>query len=81
VLVNVSSIRLMVGFALSFNATSWVQQLGFFSSFAIFAGALGGVSLALPLIYFYGKRIRRWTAGQLEASLKIMDDEAKGIAL
>ena len=69
VLVNVSSIRLVVGFALSFNATTWVQQLGFIRSFAYYSAALAAASLGLPLVYIYGKRIRAWTGGRLEASV------------
>ena len=63
-LVNVSSIRLIVGFALSFNATTWIQDIGFLPSFSIYAGVLAVASLGLPLVYIYGKRLRSWTAGQ-----------------
>ena len=73
----------MVGFALSFNATTWVQDLGIFTSFAIYAGALAAASMGLPLVYFFGKRIRSWTAGRLDATVArpLDDDEAKGIPL
>lgn len=64
-LVNVSSFRLIIGFALSFNATSWVEQLGFLQSFAVYSGALALLALGLPLVYIYGKRIRAFTAGKL----------------
>lgn len=67
----------MVGFAMSFNATTWVQDLGFFNSFAVYSGALGVACLGLPLVYFYGKRIRAWTAGRLEASV-VKEVEVEG---
>lgn len=62
-LVNVSSFRCIIGFAMSFRATTWVEDLGFLGSFAIYSGVLAGFSLLLPVIFFYGKRIRQWTAG------------------
>ncbi|CAN8100481.1 unnamed protein product [Discula destructiva] len=77
VLVNVSSLRLIVGFALSFKATSWVESLGFMKSFAIYSGALAAATLGLPFVYFYGKRIRAFTGGRLDrayAREEIYDD-------
>lgn len=50
---------------MSFDATSWVEQLGFLKSFGIYSGALGIAALGWPLVYFYGKRIRAFTAGKL----------------
>ncbi|KAH8886736.1 MFS general substrate transporter [Thozetella sp. PMI_491] len=80
VLVNVSSFRLIVGFAMSFNATTWIEQLGFLESFGIYSGSLALVSLGLPFVYLYGKRIRSWTAGQLQPSLvKKIDDDGVSI--
>lgn len=66
VLVNVSSVRLMVGFALSFNTTTWVEQLGFMTNFAIYGGIMAGFGLGGIIMYIYGKRIRAWSAGRLE---------------
>ncbi|KIV98990.1 uncharacterized protein PV09_09270 [Verruconis gallopava] len=66
VLVNVSSFRCVVGFAMSFRATTWVEQRGFFGSFAIYAGVLAALTALLPLFYFYGKRFRQWTAGTIQ---------------
>lgn len=68
VLVNVASLRLVIGFAMSFDATTWVEQLGFLRSFAIYSGALAIASLGLPLVYIYGKRIRKYTSGKLDKS-------------
>ncbi|KAJ0122933.1 hypothetical protein J7T55_011394 [Diaporthe amygdali] len=67
VLVNVSSLRLVVGFALSFDSTTWIEQLGFMVNFAIYGGIMAGFALGLPIMYIYGKRIRAWTAGRLES--------------
>ncbi|KAK1965076.1 major facilitator superfamily transporter [Colletotrichum sublineola] len=79
VLVNVSSARLIVGFIMSFNVTTWIEQLGFFKNFGIYSAALAGVSMLLPIMYKYGKPMRAWTAGRLEPSVKpakvLEDDE------
>jgi hypothetical protein len=71
VLVNVSSFRCIIGFAMSFRVTTWVEQRGFLGSFAIYAGVLAAFSLLLPLIYFYGKKIRQWTAGTVKSKTSI----------
>jgi len=68
VLVNVSSFRSIIGFAMSFNATTWIEQRGFLGSFSIYATVLGVLSLFLPVMYLYGKRIRQWTAGSVKTS-------------
>ncbi|KAF1808702.1 MFS general substrate transporter [Eremomyces bilateralis CBS 781.70] len=65
VLVNVSSFRCIVGFAMSFRATTWIQARGYLGCFAIYAGILGFLTLVMPLVYIYGKRIRAWTAGNV----------------
>ncbi|KAM0273940.1 hypothetical protein ACHAQH_008112 [Verticillium albo-atrum] len=76
VLVNVSSIRLIIGFAMSFRVTDWIQDLGFLVNFGIYGGALAGFALMLPIMYIYGKRIREWTSGRLEARVvKEVDDD------
>jgi len=66
VLVNVSSSRLIIGFAMSFNVTTWVQDLGFLKSFGLYSFALAIASLGLPLVYRYGKSMRVWTAGRIQ---------------
>lgn len=84
VLINVASFRLIIGFIMSFKAVDWVQDMGFFKSFGIYSIALGIACLGLPFVYFYGKRIRMWTAGRLEPPLptgKKFDEEGAGIAL
>jgi Zn-dependent protease len=48
---------------MSFKATTWVENLGFLASFSIYAAVLAFFSLLLPIFYFYGKQMRRWTSG------------------
>ncbi len=83
-LVNASSFRLIIGFALSFNVTTWVEELGLFKCFGIYSAALGIATLGLPLVYVYGKRMRAWTGGRLEASVvtevHIIRDDKTGAA-
>ncbi|KAM7206122.1 Major facilitator superfamily domain containing protein [Naviculisporaceae sp. PSN 640] len=69
VLVNVSSFRFIVGFAMSFKVTSWIQNSGFLRTFGYYSIALVLASLGLPVVYLYGKKIRAWTAGTLEGDL------------
>lgn len=66
VLVNVSSSRLIVGFATSFDVTRWIQDIGFLRTFGFYSLGLLISCLFLPLVYIYGKRIRAWTSGRLE---------------
>lgn len=56
----------MVGFAISYDMTTWVEQLGFMANFAIYSGIMAAFALGGPIMYIYGKRIRAWTAGRLE---------------
>lgn len=81
VLVNVSSFRLIIGFAMAFDATTWVEHIGFMKCFSIYAGVQALLTLGLPLVYFYGKRIRRYTGGKLDAAyieqVTGFDEEAK----
>ncbi|KAL2876156.1 hypothetical protein SGCOL_008699 [Colletotrichum sp. CLE4] len=78
VLVNVSSSRLIIGFIMSFNVTTWIEDLGFLKNFGIYSAALAGVSMLLPVMYKYGKPMRAWTAGRLEpqvAPAKTLEDD------
>jgi MFS family permease len=65
VLVNVSSLRLIIAFFLSSQATAWIAEKGFLGTFAIYAEAIIVVSLGIPLLYFFGKKMRVWTAGRV----------------
>ncbi|KAF2096178.1 major facilitator superfamily transporter [Rhizodiscina lignyota] len=71
VLVNVSSFRCIIGFAMSFRAITWIQQRGFLSSFSIYAGVLGFALLFLPLMYWKGKAIRQWTSGTVKSATEV----------
>jgi hypothetical protein len=52
---------------MSFRATTWVEERGFLGSFAIYSGVLAVLTLFLPILYFFGKRIREWTAGTIKS--------------
>ncbi|KAF2674305.1 MFS general substrate transporter [Microthyrium microscopicum] len=67
VLVNISSWRCIIGFAMNFRATAWAQQFGFLGSFGIYAGVLGGLMLFMPFLYVYGKRLRMRSAGTVKS--------------
>lgn len=76
-----SSLRLIVGFALSFDMTTWVEQLGFMANFAIYGGIMAAFALGGPFMYIYGKRIRAWTAGRLESpydQMQVDSEKARG---
>lgn len=64
---------------MSFQVTSWIQDLGFLVNFAIYGAALAGFSLLMPVMYLYGKPIRAWTSGRLEARVvkEVYDDDEK----
>ena len=63
VLVNISTFRCIVGFAMSFRVTFWAIELGFLGSFSIYAGVLGFLLLLLPLMWWKGKWMRKWGSG------------------
>ncbi|KAB5566134.1 major facilitator superfamily transporter [Coniochaeta sp. 2T2.1] len=74
VLVNVSSLRIIIAFFLSSEATTWVTQKGFLNTFAIYAEVMIVVSLGIPLLYFFGKRIRVWTVGSVDGVKQRQED-------
>lgn len=63
VLVNVSSLRLIIAFFLASKATEWVVEKGLLGTMAIYAEVMVVVSLGIPILYMTGKRLRSWTAG------------------
>lgn len=65
VLVNVSSLRIIIAFFLSSQITVWVAEKGILNTFAIYAEALLVLSLGMPILWFWGKRLRIWTAGSV----------------
>lgn len=66
VLVNVSSFRCIIGFILSYRVTVWVDDRGFLGSFAIYSGVLAGLAMLLPVLFLFGKSIRRFTSGTVK---------------
>ncbi|KAH8899837.1 MFS general substrate transporter [Thozetella sp. PMI_491] len=78
VLVNVSSLRIIIAFFVSSMTTEWISTKGFLNVFAVFGEVMIVAALGLPLLYFFGKRIRVWTAGKVEKkqAAKNVDDWA-----
>ncbi|EFQ34331.1 major facilitator superfamily transporter [Colletotrichum graminicola] len=68
VLVNVSSLRIVIAFFLASKATVWIAEKGPMATFALYAEALIVLSLGLPVFYFWGKKIRQWTAGSVKGT-------------
>lgn len=66
VLVNVSSLRIIIAFFLSSKSTSWIAERGFLNTFVIYAEVMIVVSLGVPLLYFFGRKLRQWTAGRVQ---------------
>lgn len=52
---------------MSFRASTWITDLGYLGSFAIYAGVVGFGTILLPVFYFFGKKIRLWTAGTVRS--------------
>ena len=65
VLVNVSSLRIIIAYFVGSQSTVWISTKGFLNVFAVYAEVMIVASLGIPLFYFFGKRIRRWTAGKI----------------
>ncbi|KAK2063692.1 major facilitator superfamily transporter [Colletotrichum caudatum] len=80
VLVNVSSMRIVIAFFLASKATVWIAESGPIATFAIYAEALIVLSLGLPVFHFWGKRLRQLTAGSVKGKQsekeKAFDDGA-----
>lgn len=74
VLVNVSSLRLIIGFFFGSLATTWVQEKGLLPTFVIYAETMIVVLLIMPILFFYGKKIRTYTAGKVKGSSKSKGD-------
>jgi hypothetical protein len=65
VLVNVSSLRIIITFFLSSQAIPWIAMKGFLNTFAIYAESIIVISVGIPILYFFGRRIRLWTGGKI----------------
>lgn len=69
-----SSFRLIAGFLISFKSADMILALGFLKTFGIYAAIMALFSLMLPFVYKYGKRMRLWSAGKLDAAMREDDD-------
>jgi len=77
VLANVSSLRIVVAFFFANQAMTWVMHKGLLATYAIYAEIMIVVSLGIPVLYFFGKRFRSWTAGHVygvRLEKRIVDD-------
>lgn len=66
VLVNVSSMRIIIAFFLASEATTWVAEKGLLATFAIYAETMIVISLGIPILWFTGKKLRVWTGGKVK---------------
>lgn len=79
VIVSASSLKIVATFFLATNATTWLQAVGAMKLYAAFAEMLLLVSLGLPLLFVFGKRLRQWTSGTVkDRSLKNNNGRGKG---
>ena len=69
-LVNVSSLRLIISFFLASQATVWVAERGLLAVFAMYAEIMLVLSLGIPGLFFFGKRLRQWTGGMVKGVKK-----------
>lgn len=71
-----SSFRLIAGFLISFKSADWILDIGFIKTFSIYSGIMLLFTLMLPLVFYYGKQMRLWSAGKLGAG---GDDDSKSM--
>ncbi|KAF3802145.1 hypothetical protein GCG54_00012391 [Colletotrichum gloeosporioides] len=58
VLVNVSTLRVFISFPLNTQVTTWLQQLGPMMFTVYLSIVLLAVSTGIPLLFFFGKKLR-----------------------
>jgi MFS family permease len=75
VLVNVSSMCIIIAFFLSSQVNMWVMSIGIMGTFAIYAESIIVLSLGIPALWFWGKKIRAWTSPRLEEEASENADE------
>ncbi|SPQ26675.1 3053285c-8b62-4d7d-9ae3-d5ffa89e139b [Thermothielavioides terrestris] len=68
VLVNVSSLRIIIAFFLSSQSTTWIAEKGFLNTFVIYSEVMIVISLGIPVLYFFGRKMRQWTAGKVKTT-------------
>lgn len=66
VLVNVSSMRIIIAFFFASEATSWVAEKGLLATFAIYAETMIVIAIGIPVLWFTGKKLRKWTGGKVK---------------
>ena len=86
VLVNVSSLRIIIAFFVSSKSTAWIAERGFLNTFVIYAEIIIVVSLGVPALYFFGRKLRQWTAGRVQRAAsdileKDLEDSESGGSL
>ncbi|TLD21497.1 hypothetical protein PspLS_09129 [Pyricularia sp. CBS 133598] len=60
-LVSIASFRFIFAFLLTFDASNWVINLGYFNAFMIYVGLISFFVLFLPVVFIYGASWRkRW---------------------
>lgn len=83
VLVNVSSLRIIISYFFTSKSTAWIAEKGFMNTFVIYAEVMIVTSLGVPLLYFFGRKLRQWTAGRVQSARgfppeKVLDDGSSG---
>ncbi|KAH8839862.1 hypothetical protein MCOR07_005320 [Pyricularia oryzae] len=60
-LVSIASFRFIFAFLLTFDASNWVINLGYFNAFMIYVALISFFVLFLPIVFIYGASWRkRW---------------------
>lgn len=60
-LVSIASFRFIIAFLLTFEASNWVVDMGYFDAFIIYVALIGFFVLFLPVVYIWGPAWRkRW---------------------
>ncbi len=67
VLVNVSSLKIIITFFAASNVTTWLVQDGPIRLFAVFAEMLIVISMGIPILFFTGKRLRQLTGAKVRS--------------
>ncbi|KAI3395996.1 hypothetical protein diail_567 [Diaporthe ilicicola] len=70
VLTNVSVLRIFTTFYFNTEVTTWISELGPLKFMSYIAVALLVVSSGIPLLFFYGKKLRSLTSGKVKRAKK-----------
>ncbi|KAJ4394047.1 hypothetical protein N0V93_003264 [Gnomoniopsis smithogilvyi] len=66
VLVNVSTLRVFIGFGFNTVATTWFSQLGPLQFMIDVSLVILLVSTGIPILFIWGKKLRLWTSGKVK---------------